>query len=60
MNNQTSNTSYVLGLLDLLQRQEETIAIQNDMIAKLVNENLEKENMLNVLANEMTDLYEWA
>ena len=56
MNNQTSNTSYVLGLLDLLQKQEETIAIQNDMIAKLVNENLEKENMLNVLANEMTDL----
>lgn len=53
LNSLASNTSYVLGLLDLLQEQGETIAIQNDTIAKLINENLEKENMINVLAEEL-------
>ncbi len=53
LNNLASNTSYVLDLLDLLQEQEETIAIQNNMIAKLINENLEKENMINVLTEEL-------
>lgn len=49
---QHSNTSYFSDLLDLLNKQEETIETQNKMIAKLVNENLEQENMINVLMNE--------
>ena len=47
-----NNISYLFNLLDLLKKQEETIIKQNEMIAKLVNENLEKENMVNILTNE--------
>lgn len=46
------NTSYVLQLLDIIKQQEETIVNQNKLLAELVNENLEKENMINVLGSE--------
>lgn len=45
--------SYHLDLLDLLESQGEIIADQNNMIIKLVNENLEKENMIEVLSQEL-------
>lgn len=34
----------------------EIIEKQNDMIAELINENVEKENMINVLMNEFRDV----
>lgn len=48
-----NRTSYHLELLDLLENQGEIIADQNNMIIKLVNENLEKENMIEVLSQEL-------
>lgn len=35
-------------LLEITERQEEIITKQNKLIAKLTNENLEKENMINI------------
>lgn len=40
------------NLLDLLSRYEETIAEQGKLIAKLVNENFEQENLINSLMKE--------
>lgn len=34
-----------LGLLDIINQQEKIIVSQNEMIARLVNETAEKENM---------------
>lgn len=34
----------------------EIVEKQNNMIAELINENLEKENMINVLMNEFSDV----
>lgn len=42
----------IYELLDLLKTQQDTINKQNKMIAKLLNENVEKENMVNVLMTE--------
>jgi len=49
----SSNIEVYTELLELINKQEETIHKQNEMIAKLVNENLEKENIINVLMSEM-------
>lgn len=38
-----------LELLELIKQQEEMIIKQNETIAKLINENAEQENMINVL-----------
>lgn len=45
-------------LLKVITRQEEVIARQNKLIAKLANENFEQENMINVLMQESSQLTE--
>lgn len=47
-----SNTGTNLQLIEIVKLQEETIEKQNELLAKLVNENAEKENFINVLVNE--------
>lgn len=42
-------------LLELIEKQEETISKQNNIIAKLVNETAEQENLIKVLMRERTD-----
>jgi len=44
-------------LLDIIEAQEGMICRQKDLIAKLVNENLEKENMINMLIQQEEYLY---
>lgn len=44
-------------LLEIIDKQEEMIKKQNETIAKLVNENLEKENMIEVLSQQEEYLY---
>jgi hypothetical protein len=44
-----------LDLLDIIKQQEEIIAKQNEMIARLVNETAEQENMISVLMQNMVD-----
>lgn len=44
-----SKTSYVLDLLDQIEKQGELLADKDKTINKLVNDNLEKENMINEL-----------
>ena len=39
-------------LLEITEKQEEIITKQNKLIAKLTNENLEKENMINFMHPE--------
>jgi len=39
-------------LLELINKQDDIIKKQNEIIAELTNENLEKENMINVLMSE--------
>lgn len=36
-------------LLEIIEKQEEMLAKQNNLISKLVNENMEQENIVNVL-----------
>ena len=40
-------------LMEIMQRQVETILRQNDFITKLVNENLEKENYIEELSKDL-------
>lgn len=47
-----SKSSYIISLLDILKQQEEMINSQNEMIVELLNENAEKENMINALMKE--------
>lgn len=47
-------------LLELIEKQEELIGKQNELIAKLVNENFEQENFINVLMKEYIQLTEIA
>lgn len=44
-------------LLEIIGKQEELITKQNDAIAKLTNENMEKENMINELMQQEEFLY---
>lgn len=44
-------------LLKIIEKQDEVIVKQNDTIIKLVNENLEKENMIEVLSQQEEYLY---
>lgn len=44
-------------LLEIIEKQEEMISSQNNLIAKLTNENLEKENMINELMQQEEFLY---
>ena len=45
------------GLLELTEKQDEIIAKQNKLIAKLTTDNLEKENMINELMQQEEYLY---
>ena len=45
----TSNLTYTLELLELIEKQEETIRLQDKIIIEVVNDNLEKENMIKQL-----------
>lgn len=42
-------------LLELLNNQGKIIAEQNEIISSLVNENAEKENMINVLMRDSSN-----
>lgn len=42
-----------IDLLDLIVQQEKIIAKQDEMIARLVNETAEKENMINELMKDL-------
>lgn len=44
-------------LMGIIQKQEEMIRQQNKLIIELVNENMEKENMINVLMQEQEGMY---
>lgn len=47
-----------LKLLEVVQYQAETIKKQSAFIDSLVNENLEKENMVNILVEDIENSYE--
>lgn len=53
----TEKTKLYYDLLEIIEKQEEMIKKQNDLIAKLVNENMEKENMINALMQKEEFLY---
>jgi hypothetical protein len=42
-----------LDLLDVIAQQEKIIVKQNELIARLVNETAEKENMINELMKDV-------
>lgn len=44
-------------LLEIIESQDEMICKQNELISGLVNENLEKENMINELVQQEKYLY---
>ena len=44
-----NNLVYTLELLELIEKQEETIILQDKIIAEVINDNLEKENMIKQL-----------
>jgi len=52
-----NKTKLYYDLLEIIDKQEKTIEKQKDMIAKLVNENMEKENMINELLQQEKYLY---
>lgn len=47
-----NNVEAYLELLEIVKQQEEIITNQNKAIEKLINENAEQENMINVLMKE--------
>jgi len=44
-------------LLEITEKQDDIIKKQNEVITRLVNENLEKENMINELMQQEKYLY---
>ena len=50
-------TKICYDLLEIIDKQEKMIKKQNELIAELTNENLEKENMINELMQEEKYLY---
>ncbi len=56
-NHMQNKTKLYYDLLEIIDKQEETIEKQNELIAKLTNENLEKENMINKLIQQEEYLY---
>lgn len=44
-------------LLEIIEKQDEMIYKQNKLITKLVNENMEKENMINILMQEQEGMH---
>lgn len=56
-NHMQNKTKLYYDLLEIIDKQEKTIEKQNELIAKLTNENLEKENMINKLIQQEEYLY---
>jgi len=50
-------TKLYYDLLEIIEMQDEMIRKQNELITKLVNENVEKENMINELMQQEEYLY---
>lgn len=50
-------TKLYYDLLEIIDMQEKTVKKQSELIAKLTNETLEKENMINVLMQQEEYLY---
>mgnify|MGYP001019738111 CR=1 FL=1 len=50
-------TKICYDLLEIIEMQDEMIRKQNELITKLVNENAEKENMINELMQQEEYLY---
>lgn len=48
-NTQQDDASFYYELLEITEKQEEIIAKQNKLIARLMSDNLEKENIINTL-----------
>ncbi len=44
-------------LLEIIEKQDEVISKQNSLIARLTNENAEKENMINELMKQEKYLF---
>lgn len=44
-------------LLEIIEKQDEMIYKQNKLMTKLVNENMEKENMINILMQEQEGMH---
>lgn len=53
----SSTTKLFTELLELVDSQVEVISRQKTVIARLVNENMEKENIINVLCQEQEGMY---
>lgn len=53
----TEKIKLCYNLLEIIENQEEMIKKQNELIAKLTNETLEKENMINTLMQEQEGMY---
>lgn len=51
------NSKLVYDLLNIIEKQDDMICTQNKAIASLVNENLEKENMISALMQQEEYLY---
>lgn len=51
----SNSTALLYDLLEVIHAQQEVIEKQNDIIASVTNENLEKENMINVLMDEFVE-----
>ena len=52
-----NKTKLYYDLLEIIEKQEEMISKQRETIAKLVNENIEQENMINKLIQQEEYLY---
>ena len=52
---ETSTTLMAKSLLELIDKKEKVIIKQNETIAKLLNQNAEQENLINVMMQEHTD-----
>ena len=59
MENQSNsiNTKLAYDLLDIIEKQDDMICKLKQTAYSLVNENLEKENMINVLMQQEECLY---
>lgn len=49
------NEDTMIHLLSLLQQKDEVVENQNNIISKLLNENIEKENMINILLVDLEE-----
>ena len=53
----SNNLEVCMELLNMVSEQDALIANQNSVITKLVTDNMEKENMINVLMEDLDGFY---